>query len=157
MYREHTHIILGVDDKMAEYFIPLIKVVQYQSMAVPHMIKADNFFLFDGGETMDIKQIIQNIIDTYEVAKPLYENETEIFESNLPLYPNYEILYKIFVNFQDIKPDILTLFENINDLVSISDLIDELEPIKESLPEEYKESCEGLIKMLQVISFYRRL
>ncbi len=105
---------------------------------------------------MDIKQIIQNIIDTYEVAKPLYENETEIFESNLPLCPNYEILYKIFVYFQDTKPDILTLFENINDLVSLLDLIDELEPIKESLPEEYKEGFEGLLKMLQIMSLYRR-
>lgn len=107
--------------------------------------------------TVDVKQIIQNIVDTYEVAKPLYENDADLFESDLPIYPAYENLYKIFVYFQDVKPEILTQIENINDVITLLDLIEKLEPIKESLPEDCKRGCEILLKMLQVISICRRI
>lgn len=108
---------------------------------------------------MNIKQILQNVIDTYEVAKPLYGNDAPLYGNNTPLYPPYEDLYKLFSYIQDVKPELLTFLENIlkqtNDAISILDWLGELDSIKESLPEEYKGSFELLIKMLQAICFYR--
>lgn len=42
-----------------------------------------------------------------KIAKPIYENGTEVFENNLPLYPNYEDLYKVFVWLYNKNPEIL--------------------------------------------------
>ena len=105
---------------------------------------------------MYIKQIIQNFVDTYRIAKPIYENGTEVFENNLPLYPNYEDFYKVFVWLYNKNPEIIKKFENLNDFASLLELIDMLEPIKESLSEESKNVFDVILKMLQLISLCRR-
>ena len=105
---------------------------------------------------MDVKEITQKIIDTYKVAQPLYENHNELYMSNTPLCPPdgemYEQLYKLFSYFHDAKPEILDAIDKANDAITILDLLDYLEPIKETIPDEYRLPFQVFLKMIQLYS-----
>jgi hypothetical protein len=109
-----------------------------------------------GTTNMDVKEITQKIIDTYKVAQPLYKNHTPLYGSDVPICPPdgemYEMLYKLFSYFHDTKPEILDAIDKVNDTITILDLLDYLEPIKETLPDEYKLPFQVFLKMIQLCS-----
>ena len=110
---------------------------------------------------MDIDNIVQKVIHSYKVAKPLYHNYDYLYGNQTYLCPPdgkiYEILRRVFSIVHNTKPSLLEVIDKCADTATLADILDLLESVRESVPTENKEEFEIALKVIQAISLYRKV